>query len=514
MKKGLLITLVVVVALLSSSSFAYAPVLKNIPDIIIGDHEQGDTNNFFVFSDAFVFDTYVTDRDSTVSDLRWSYHKTGQTPSSPTQTIVINNMDEEPSNFVTPTENIRLSHTTASFRNDTLSPRTKTTLPFNTPSGTLANVFLALYVSDGTFTDSQEITVYSVDNGFDGYSRLGYNPTYTEAWDTADGWVNWDGLGGVAPASYGGYDAANKRLIVNFPVSPFGGWGWTEFFKPATAPATGFANLIPFTASSAYVMKVRLSSDTNTRVPQNIRLRAQDANSVWTACGCFGSDQDNPAAAGEAGMPQTTPGDFFIMWEPQGSTADGIISIDAWTTPYLGSIYVDDLSVYTIPLADITKTTEATVTSFAAWGTQLSGVTVTGPQITLGTINSAEGWHDAGAYITLTDTLTPGFYKTTYNLSKTGTTTCDQTRLRVGDAKNAGYSSNYAFNDSLTNTVKRITSSPQAFYEYHYAANTRATGVGDFAIFVDGIRSAGDTAAPTLLTPPLVIEKLSFSQLN
>jgi hypothetical protein len=514
MKKGLLITLVVAVALLSSSSFAYAPVLNNIPDIIIGDHEQGDTNNFFVFSEAFVFDTYVTDRDSTISLLKWSYNKTGQT-SGAAQTIVINNMAEESSNFVDPTNNLRNGFTTASFRNDTLSPRTKTTLPYPDPTLPIANVYLALYVSDGTFTDSQEITVYTADNGVDGYSNIGISPTYTETWDTADNWEHWDGLSGIAAASYGAYDSGNKRLVVGFPVYPFGGNGWTDWFQ-WNGSHTGFANTIPFAASSAYILKARLSADANTTIPQNIRFRTQDSTSVWSACYIPGSDQTDPIAAGEAGMPTTTPADFFMMWEPQGSHADGIISIDAYSTSFLGSIYIDDIKVYTIPLSQITTTAEASITSYTGWGVISTGVTVGATTIQYGTIDPAAGWHTAGNYITLTDPLSAGsFYKLSYPLSKSGTTLCDQVRLRAGDVKNSAYSSNFVFNDQTGNTIKSIQTTPTNFYLYHYAANGRSTSpAGDLAVFCDGIKTVTGTAATTILTTPLVIEKLAIPQLN
>jgi hypothetical protein len=515
MKKGLLITLVVAVALLSSTGFSYAPVLKNIPDIIIGDLGPNSTidtnaNNFFVFSNAFVFDSYVTDVDTTPDLLKWSFAKTGQTPATPAETIVINNLDVETADltFLNPTHNIRTGNPAATFRNDTLSPRSGT-IPYPAPSADqlLVNVHLALYVSDGINKDSQEITVYSMDNHQDGYSGMGIDPSYTQSFDTQGQWVQWDGVSGVAPASYGSYDAGNKRIVVNFPVYPFGGAGWTEWFE-WNSGHTGFNTPIVYAADTIFAIKARLSADANTSVPQ-LRLRAQCSNGAWTACLVAGATLDNSVPGGQGGAPQTTPADFFVMFEPQGSTNNIFFCIDAYSgLSYLGAIYVDDFKAYRIPKASVTLTPEATVSSFTGWGVQNTGVTVASSTITLGLIDASAGWHDAGQFITLANPLTAGkAYKVTYRLNKSGSTSNDQIRLRVGDANNAAYSSNFVISGAITTTA-----SP--YYAYHVAANGRAVGTGDLAIFIDGIRTVGDTAASTVLNTPMTIESFVIPQLN
>jgi hypothetical protein len=86
MKRGLLTLTIVAIALLCSSVYAYAPVIGNIPDIIIGDMEDNGTScgltdlNFFRFTDAFNFDEYVTaetgdpDAGTTYPQIvRWSF---------------------------------------------------------------------------------------------------------------------------------------------------------------------------------------------------------------------------------------------------------------------------------------------------------------------------------------------------------------------------------------------------------------------------------------------------------
>jgi len=84
MKRGLKLTLVtIVLALMCSGAFAYAPIIGGIPDVYIGDREEnpggGSTVdlNFFRFSNAFNFDEYVTfhqdDEDGSTTDTRWSF---------------------------------------------------------------------------------------------------------------------------------------------------------------------------------------------------------------------------------------------------------------------------------------------------------------------------------------------------------------------------------------------------------------------------------------------------------
>ena len=84
MKRGLKLTLVtIVLALMCSGAFAYAPIIQGIPDVYIGDEEDnpggGSTVdlNFFRFSNAFNFDEYVSfhpdDVDGSTTDTRWSF---------------------------------------------------------------------------------------------------------------------------------------------------------------------------------------------------------------------------------------------------------------------------------------------------------------------------------------------------------------------------------------------------------------------------------------------------------
>lgn len=82
MKKGLKVTLAAVaITLLCGAAFSYAPLIKDIPDIYIGDAEDnvGSTVdlNIFRFSDAINFDVFVYgdpgDDDFYTTGVRWSF---------------------------------------------------------------------------------------------------------------------------------------------------------------------------------------------------------------------------------------------------------------------------------------------------------------------------------------------------------------------------------------------------------------------------------------------------------
>lgn len=76
MKNRLMKSLIVAATAMSCvSAFATAPVLRELPSINIGDLEDniGTDNNYFVYTNAFKFDRFVKESDTTVSDLIWSF---------------------------------------------------------------------------------------------------------------------------------------------------------------------------------------------------------------------------------------------------------------------------------------------------------------------------------------------------------------------------------------------------------------------------------------------------------
>lgn len=78
MRKGLTLTLMTVVAIaMMGSASAMAPVIGDIPDIIVGDESSVTNPNLFVYPDAIDLDQWVTDQDDPIANIRWSYEVVG-----------------------------------------------------------------------------------------------------------------------------------------------------------------------------------------------------------------------------------------------------------------------------------------------------------------------------------------------------------------------------------------------------------------------------------------------------
>jgi len=186
MKKGLILTLTVVVALLCSSAFSYAPVIGAIPDVWIGDEEDnaGSTIdlNFFRFSNAFNFDEYVSgepgDEDFSTTEVRWSFL------ADSTGLITINGIDTiaDASESLNPD---LISKELTSYGNNDAVPRASSNATFydlvDSPTGlgppwgdpseaTALNEIITIYASNGLKADSRQIMV--VANVQDGVTEL------------------------------------------------------------------------------------------------------------------------------------------------------------------------------------------------------------------------------------------------------------------------------------------------------------------------------------------------------
>lgn len=499
MKKGLLLTLIVAVALIYSTGFSYAPVLNNIPDIIVGDN--GDTDNFFRFSDAFVFDSYVTDADSTISQLKWSFSKQGST-----QDLTINGLDEETADatFVNPTNDLRAAAPAATFQFN----------PLPAEPSTLANVLIALYVSDGTFKDSQAVTVYPVDGADDGYSA-GIPPIYTEKFDTVGDWVCWLG-GAQAPSNYG--DWSGGAINVKFPTKASTAWaspGWTQWLK-WNSGHTGIDYVITSDLTKLFILKATMSSTTtvpNQDVP-GARIRVQNENFVWSSQSVFGY-----WAVGTPGrFPLATPKDFFVLWQPQGISSNAFIAIDAWANGNeMGTVSIAEINVYSVPLTEINATavTEKNITSFTGWaaaGSQSSTVTVGASQVTFGDLTT--GWSTVANYVALNNAITPGsFYRFKYAIAKSGSGFVDDIRLRVNDSANGSSTSEFVINDFDATTHVGTTASD--YMLYHWADNSRdGSTASDIAIWCDSITNAQATANASKILSGIVVEKITLPQLQ
>jgi len=191
MKKGLLTTLTVAIMFAClGSAFAMAPTIRDIPDVTIGDAEDniGTDNNYFVFTNAFQFDKYASDGDTTVSSLLWTFDERSVTGLTDQQWFRINGKDpihvgdaamvaDSPTPSAAhqnPTSNeLRGVSAYASFRDIIFSPGTSAPPPaFSAPvdpakANHAAGKSIRFYVSDGTNVATNDIIVNTVDNGND-----------------------------------------------------------------------------------------------------------------------------------------------------------------------------------------------------------------------------------------------------------------------------------------------------------------------------------------------------------
>ncbi|MEI7634232.1 MAG: hypothetical protein WCK47_08135 [bacterium] len=217
--------------------FASAPVLLDLPSINIGDLEEGAENNFFIYSNAFKFDFYVKDNDTSLSALIWSFDEAtfpGESPEVPwfningigavllgDAAIAADAAAGYPAHLNPSGKNIRSGNTFASFRDIVFSPASGSP-PFPPPtepakSRHAVGKVVYFYVSDGTPGNTQRkaTIVKSTDNTYD--SKSGgyvYTVVQDDTFTTGDpystgpgGWLFVEGYGSAK-----GYSSANHAI--------------------------------------------------------------------------------------------------------------------------------------------------------------------------------------------------------------------------------------------------------------------------------------------------------------
>jgi len=188
MKKGLIVALMTVsiASAMVSGSYASAPLIRDIPDIIIGDEATGlaTSAQTFVFPDALDLREYFTsDNDSTSVSVKWSFLDSSGD-------IQINGLDGTVVDPILPTAGERLTTNdsdpdqvdgdpfTITFRNKYFSPiggpnDTHGLSEFSDPLTSVSVIgtnLITLFASDGATYTAQNVTVYTVNNTSDGLS--------------------------------------------------------------------------------------------------------------------------------------------------------------------------------------------------------------------------------------------------------------------------------------------------------------------------------------------------------
>lgn len=321
-------------------------------------------------------------------------------------------------------------------------------------------------------------------------------PIYEDQFTSQGEWVCWSAFSTTAPSSIGSWGSGS--LQCKWPVYPLPSPGFFQWLK-WNPEHTGTEKSIGFLANNIYILKTRLSADNNDTVPY-LRVRTQADDNTWTATTVFGKDDGNP---NQGGSPKTTSADFYMVWQPQGSTSDAFIAFDIYSGwAYTGIVYVEDVNVYRVPVPAAT-TVEATVSNFSGWNKIGSNVDINPTYITIGDTST---WSAAGQYITLSNAVTPGsLYRVKYTLLKIGSQKPDQFRLRVADSYNGAYVSSIVFNQDLSSAAQQYT-------HYHYALDPRWIGTGDLTVFLDTIEYV-QNAATTVLNQ-ISIEKVTLPPLE
>jgi hypothetical protein len=242
---------------MSFQAGAMAPVISELPSVVVGNEEVASPPNAFVYPDALNLDVYVTDDTTTDGALIWSYENAGGR-------YRINNVDPLDGGNPDNPGTARLDNQDLDDEEDDSNPRTITIRdtvfsPVGGPNtappttGIAANEIVTLYCSDGTTNSSKEMFIYT-DNG--GEDRLSPETTFvpvvsvdflaTAASTDWTGTVDLNISGGMTLTNVNG-----QGLCIQVPASAVVSGQWISPY-----------NFIPVTANTVY--RIRATVDAGT----------------------------------------------------------------------------------------------------------------------------------------------------------------------------------------------------------------------------------------------------------
>jgi hypothetical protein len=183
MSKGLKVTLMMVaIALIGYRAMAEAPVISEIPDVIITDDSAVTGSNGFVYPDAINLDNYVTDDATADADIKWSFmidttdtvdytlngaaslvdaDVTGALPNNPGAKSITTVAGGE--------ADLDTNARTVTFRNYSATPLTGAPEVTYGTDGYVNNKVVTLFASDGTTWSTTELMVYTEKVGATGH---------------------------------------------------------------------------------------------------------------------------------------------------------------------------------------------------------------------------------------------------------------------------------------------------------------------------------------------------------
>ena len=368
MLKNLRITFTVVVILLCCGFiFAQGPIMKPLPDVLIGDREDniGPVDlNMFRFSDAFDLDDYADypEEEPPISDLIWSFKE-----SDAIDRVEVNGITQ----LLNPADALHadllgkdIRHAAAPFDDslvdfwDLLDSPRGSGPPFQGGDplyeAQLSEV-VTFYVSDGFFVDSNQCLVQAVTDGFD---TLSAPPDWIH-WRTDDFEFNtneWVFLPVSANApdkqfqpAFSGYNGSAISISTDDTTNRFSFW-----YGPAADIYTG--DLYRFTWT--------LTTDqTNQDLVPTARLRV--GNGEWShemEIGSSGISNPNAPTSLEKDYRQ-----YIVL--PLGAFALPAPSFDVYdfTTPGdMGTVRLEELNIDSWYIPSDTWTAD-TVPAFGNW---------------------------------------------------------------------------------------------------------------------------------------------------
>lgn len=443
MRKGLFVTLAIVaIALLSGSVYGYAPVIGNVPDVIIGDQEDeaGWTidRNFFRYTDAFDFLVYVSDGDTTKTLLKWSFIEEVSPGATPTDWFEISGVTQTTVGSTNPpagAKDLTLGGTdyTPTFRDTYASPGTEDPGPYTgivEGSGQHSKL-IWLYASDGTREDSKDIMVYSIDGEYDDLSGGAILIKEYTFDTTVEGWSFLGVVGTGFSGASSSYTAGRLGIIsTNDSTNRVGFWN---------SPVD-----IAYVADNVYRARYLVSSSAAT-ASQNPQFRMrwthetalESATQVVNASGTY----DNSVPTD----PTTKEYSSYIDPAVTGYMGVAFDMLDFDVNQY-GTHYVDSVIVerFPDPAAGTAVKTYTDTADFANWGfvTNVGYGPVTSGGAGTGTISitsvtadaSNYGWWQSSGTANELTYVADKLYRATYTLrcaSDTARNTMPQVRLRT-----------------------------------------------------------------------------------
>jgi len=211
MSKGFMVALsTVAIALIAFHAMAMAPVITDIPSPIVGDEASVTDPNLFVYPDALDLDAYVADDATADGEIQWSaYDSAGRYVFNGIPSI--NPSTEDP----TLPGAKRIDNQVASGESDldtdsrTVTVRDQIYSPLglsNTDPGTagiVASSVVTFFASDGSSYSSQDIIVYTDNDGTDRMSPdEGGERVYYKDWTASSAGATGQVVQGTATASY------------------------------------------------------------------------------------------------------------------------------------------------------------------------------------------------------------------------------------------------------------------------------------------------------------------------